>query len=356
MKIDIVILPSGDFQVDAERIIQARAWGFAAAWSAEWLCNPFFPLTIAAKCARSPFTLGTLAAQAIARSPMVSAQIAWDLTRQSGGRFVLGLDADRPGFLPSAADNNLPASAPGSAEETIGKIREYIDSLRAIWRTFQHDERLRFRGRHYQFRLMAPFFNPGPIADPDIPIFLSGDDSEVFALAGELCQGLHVNMLHSQSYLRDVVLPHLSRGLASAGRTRETFELAIPVLVLPPDMPDLLARAPEAHFDSSRKIIRYIFTRRHQAFAAYHGCADILASLRARALAGDSAATPHRLWRSFPPEILHEFAIMAEARPAAVAIRQRYRALADRVCIVVAEWDPEYIAALAAALQKQPLG
>ncbi|MCY4018885.1 MAG: LLM class flavin-dependent oxidoreductase [Chloroflexi bacterium] len=341
MKIDIFVQPSSDFGSYADRMLQAESWGCDAAWSAEWLSNPFFPLTIAAKKAQCPFTLGTVAAQALPRSPMITAQIAWDLARQTGGRFVLGLDAERPEFLPTGEG--------GQPLESIDKMREYLDSLRAIWRSFQYDERLRFRGKHYQFRLMAPFFNPGPIDHPEIPIFLSGDGGDVYALAGELCQGLHANVLHSRSYLRDVVMPNLSRGLESSARTRESFELAIPALIL---TPDILENDLDSQNDTGRRIASYAFARRNHSFAAYHGWEDLLASLRGSALSGDSGS----IWRSLPEEILREIAIVSEPEEAAAAIRQRYSGLADRVCLVFAVWNPETIAAIVADLKQQPLG
>lgn len=337
MKIDIFFQPGKDFHTCADRILQAEAWGFDAAWSAEWLSNPFFPLTIAAKNAQRPFTLGTTATYAFPRSPMITAQITWDLARQTGGCFVLGLDTEMPEFLP--------ADEGGQPPETIGKMREYIESLRAIWRSFQNDERLRFRGRHYQFRLMAPFFNPGPIKDPEIPIFLSGDGSDVYDLAGELCQGLHANVLHSQSYLRDVVVPHLSRGLESSGRARETFELAIPALVF---TPDILEKELGSQNDTGRDIASYVFARRNHSFASYHGWEELLDSLKGRALSGHRGS----IWGSLPEEILREIAIVAEPEQAAAAIRQRYSGLADRVCLVFAVWNPETIAAIVADLKK----
>ena len=337
MKIDILFQPGKDFRTSADRILGAETCGFDAVWSAEWLSNPFFPLTIAAKAAQRPFTLGTMAACSFPRSPMITAQIAWDLARQSGGRFALGLDADSPEFLPIGDGRQRP--------DTVSKMREYIESLRAIWRSFQYDERLRFRGRHYQFRLMAPFFNPGPNEDPDIPIFLSGDDSNIYDLAGELCQGLHVNLLHSRSYLRDVVLPQLSRGLESAGRSRETFELAIPALVLTPDVL-------EAGFASQNDVASYAFVRRNRSFAAFHGWEELLDSQRERALSGDKRA----IWHSLPEDILHQIAIVAEPERAAAAIRQRYSGLADRICLVFADWNPELIAAIVADLKTPRLG
>lgn len=353
MKIDI-LLPRSDFATAAQRIIQAENWGFDGVWSAEWQRNAFFPLTLAANDTRSPFALGALAAAASARSPMVTAQIAWDLASQSGGRFMLGLDAEAPSFLPAGEDE---APFVGAT-----KLREYIESLRAIWRTFQDDARLRFRGRHYQFRLMTPFFNPGPIANPDIAIFLSGDDSAVWTLAGELCQGWQANALHSASFLREQVLPALKLGLASAGRSRDSFELVTPVLLISPrllaqlektEKPGKNASANAAGNEAARindDFASYAFSRNYEAFAAYHGWQAPLDSLRAGALAGAGGA----LWQNMPEEMLREIAIVAQPENAPAAIAQRYSGLADRVCLICADWHPEEIARLAAGLREQP--
>lgn len=356
MKIDL-LLPRSDFATAAQRIIQAENWGFDGVWSAEWQRNAFFPLTLAANNTRSPFTLGALAAAASARSPMISAQIAWDLASQSDGRFMLGLDAEAPSFLPADEDDR--------PFECAAKLREYIESLRAIWRTFQDDARLRFRGRHYRFRLMTPFFNPGPIAKPDIPIFLSGDDSAVWTLAGELCQGWQASALHSASFLREQILPALKLGLASAGRSRDSFELVAPVPLISPrllahlentektEKTEKITSAKPARNEAARinnDFASYAFSRNYEAFAAYHGWQAPLDSLRARARAGAGGA----IWQSMPEDMLREIAIVAQPEHAPAAIAQRYSGLADRVCIIFADWHAEEIAGLAAGLREQP--
>ena len=340
MKVDIC-LPSGlDWRIDAAHILQAESFGCDAAWSLERLGNPFFPLTIAAKQAQCSFTLGTIGAYALPRSPMVTAQIAWDLARQTDGRFVLGLDAQTPGFQ---ADGDV-----GQPTDSIGKMREYIESLRAIWRTFQNDERLRFRGQHYQFRLMAPFFNPGPIDHPEIPIFLSGDDSDVYALAGELCQGVHANVLHTRSYLCDVVVPSLSRGLENAGRPRDSFELAVPVLVFTSDSDD---KDLDARNDVKQRIASHAINRTNRTFMAYHGWEDLLDPLRHYEMSGERDSA----WHFIPEEVLREIAIVEKPAQVSAAIRQRYSGFVDRVCLIFDAWSPELIATIVEDLKSQPL-
>lgn len=64
--------------------------GFDGITSAEAGHDPFLPLAVAAGHT-TRVTLGTNVAIAFPRSPMVSAQLAWDLQQLSGGRFQLGL-------------------------------------------------------------------------------------------------------------------------------------------------------------------------------------------------------------------------------------------------------------------------
>jgi hypothetical protein len=46
---------------------------------------------------------------------------------------------------------------------------------------------------------MTPFFNPGPIKNPEIPVHTAGVNTRLATLAGELCNGFHVHPFHSPS-------------------------------------------------------------------------------------------------------------------------------------------------------------
>ena len=50
---------------------------------------------------------------------------------------------------------------------------EYVESLRAIWRAWEHKEPLNYVGEHYQFTLMTPEFSPKPTGLPPVPIYLA---------------------------------------------------------------------------------------------------------------------------------------------------------------------------------------
>src|SRR5262249_43190201 len=119
---------------------------------------------------------------AFPRSPMLVAIAAWDLAAMSDGRFELGLGSQGRGNIEPRY--STPWTAPGA------RMREYVLALRAIFASFQHGAPLAFEGAHYRFTRLQPFFNPGPIAHPDVPIFLGAVQPKMTALAGEVADGL----------------------------------------------------------------------------------------------------------------------------------------------------------------------
>ena len=327
MKLDLRFSPSNDFHRDAAHILRAEQLGLNAAWTAESVHNPFFPLTLAAPHTQS-IQLGTQVALAFPRSPMVTAQIAWDLARQSDGRFILGLGTQ--------VRTHIERRFAEDWVDPVGRMREYIESLRAIWDTFQTDARLRFRGDHYQFRLMAPFFNPGPIQHPDIPIFLAGVNPKMCELAGELCQGLHAHPFHSAAYLRETVLPALSTGLRKAERDRSDIAIAVPVLAV-------TAATDAAMRQSTRRVKEriafYTSTPAYRRVIQLHGWSSLAEDLSTMARDG--------LWEEMlamiSDDVLHEIAIVAEPQNVLSAIEERYGGLADRVCLEWSERDSQLI-------------
>lgn len=322
MKLDLAIIPSGNPRRDIAVMKRAEQLGFDAAWVSEAAHNPFIPLTLAAK-ETGRIRLGTQVAQAFPRSPMVTAQIAWDLSRQSGGRFILGLGTQ------TQSNNEERFSEDG--EDPVGRMREYIESLRAIWQTFQTNARLRYRGEHYRFRLMAPFFNPGPISHPAIPIYLAGVNPGFCQLAGEIGQGLHAPAFHTRAYLRNVVLPAVEAGLRTAERTRRDFTLAVPVTVIC-GQNEIERR--RASMPVRERLAICGAAPAYRAVMRKQGWEDLADEL--------SAMARHQRWdemtNAITDDVLEEFAIIAEPGEASARLHEAYRGLADRVCLL---WDAE---------------
>jgi probable F420-dependent oxidoreductase len=222
MKVDYLFPPSPP-EGATEAARHAAEIGYDGFFTAETQYDPFLPLALASQAAPE-LAMGTAITVAFPRSPMVMAMTAWDLARMSQGRFMLGLGTQiRPHIIRRFS---TVWDRPGP------RLREYILSLRAIWDTWQNATPLSFDGEYYQFSLMTPFFNPGPISHPEIPVYIAGVGPHLSRLAGELCQGFHVHPFHTVRYLDEVVLPGITTGAEASGRALEDVARATSVFVM----------------------------------------------------------------------------------------------------------------------------
>jgi probable F420-dependent oxidoreductase len=150
---------------------------------------------------------------AFPRSPMNVAHAAWDLQAFSGGRFELGLGSQVRG--------NIVGRYSTPWEPPVPRMREYVNALRAIWDCWQNGGPLDFQGAAYRFTKMQPFFNPGPIEHPQIPILLGAVGPKMTRLVGEVADGMMSHPTNSAPrYLREVTVPEIEAGAAAAGRER----------------------------------------------------------------------------------------------------------------------------------------
>jgi probable F420-dependent oxidoreductase len=178
----------------------------------------------AALAATGRLRVATSVLVAFPRSPMAVAHAAWDLAELSGGRFALGLGSQVRGNVTGRYST---AWAP-----PIPRMREYVGALRAVFDTWQNGAPLRFEGQHYRFTRMQPFFAPGKLERPEIPIWLGGIGPGMTALAGEVADALVTHPTSSAPrYLREVVIPRIARGAARAGRDPAACGLVVAPLV-----------------------------------------------------------------------------------------------------------------------------
>ena len=168
--------------------------------------------------------VGTGVLLAFPRSPMIVAIAAWDLQRMSGGRFELGLGTQVKGNIEKRYSTAWTAPVP--------RMREYIGSLRAIFDSFQNGVPLNYVGEQYQFTRLQPFFNPGPIEHPELPVFMGAVGPLMTALAGEVSDGMITHPTNTPPrYIREVALPRLQKGAARAGRSPDQVKLILGALI-----------------------------------------------------------------------------------------------------------------------------
>ncbi len=168
--------------------------------------------------------VGTAVLVAFPRSPMTVAVAAWDLQRLSGGRFELGLGTQ--------IRQNIEERYSARWDAPVPQLREYVQSLRAIFHSFQSGERLHFSGEHYRFTRLQPFFNPGPIEHPHIPIYCGAVGPAMTRMVGKVADGMITHPTNTPPrYIREVCLPRLQAGFAAADRDGGDFRLILGPLV-----------------------------------------------------------------------------------------------------------------------------
>ena len=314
MKFDVTVFPQ-NLNTAASIAQQVEAYGFDALWTTETSHNPFLPLTHAAS-ATQRIELGTAIAVAFPRSPMITAQIAWDLAAQSSGRFILGLGTQVKPHIEKRFSTTWTAPAP--------RLREYIEALRAIWDNFQNGTPLKYRGEQYRFTLMSPFFTPGPIDYPNVPIYIAGVNEHLCRLAGEMCQGFHVHSFHTVRYLQGVVIPNIERGAQKAGRQRADCALSCAVFVVTGK--DAQEIQENSGFVRSQ-IAFYASTPSYRPVMELHGWGELADRL--------NGLSREQRWfemgELIGDEVLNTFAVVAPVDELPHAVKARYEGLLDRV-------------------------
>jgi probable F420-dependent oxidoreductase len=313
VKLDVGML-THDLKTIPDYARKVEALGFDCLWSAETQHNPYLPLAVAAGVT-SRIKLGTSIAVVFARSPMVTAQIAWDLQSASDGRFILGLGTQVKGH--NERRFSVKFESPGP------KMREAVLAIRAIWDTWQNGTKLDFKGAFYRFDLMTPFFAPEPIAHPRIPIYIAGVNRLMCRIAGEVCDGLHVHPFNSPKYLREYVQPAVEEGLAASGRTRADFTYVTMTFVVIADTEDEAARQRQA---VKQQIAFYASTRTYEPVLAAHGWQDLVPHLHRKSVAGDWAGMADLI----TDEMLETYAVVGTYDTIARRIADRYAGLLDR--------------------------
>jgi len=314
MKLDCAL--AMEALVEAPAVARAAEdLGFAGMWTNDTKHNPFITLAVAS-LHTARLELGTGVAVAFSRSPMVTAQTAWDLARLSGGRFLLGLGTQVKAHIERRF--GMPWDPP------VPKLREYIGAVRSIWKSWQDGAPLRVEGTYYRLSLMGPFFNPGPNPTPEIPILIAGVNAGLCRLAGEIADGFIAHPMHSAEYLRAFVLPHLAEGLARSGRTRADLQLYAPVIIAAGETSEELDAA----------------VARARARIAFYGSTPTYRPLLEIIGYGDVADRLHRLVAErrmdelpgqVPDAVLDAIVVRGSYEQIGHELRARYGGLLDRV-------------------------
>ena len=317
-----------EIQAAARRAEQA---GFERLGVPEITGDPFLSVGVAA-LATERIALTTAIAVAFPRSPMVTAQTAWSLQVNSGGRFTLGLGTQ------VKAHNERRFSTPWG--KPAARMKEYVESLRAIWRTWEKREPLRYEGEHYRFSLMTPEFSPDPSGLARVPVYVAAVRPTMIETVASYADGIRLHGFCTRRYLDEIALPRMHAGLERAGRDRSTFEVCGGGFV---------ATGPNADaVRNLREMVRYRVafygsTPSYHPVLELHGWGELAQKLHACSRSGR--------WGDMPglvtDEVLDEFVVSATYDRLGEAVEKRFGGKTDSVELML---PPEIDPALAGAL------
>jgi probable F420-dependent oxidoreductase len=314
MKIDTIAMGRSLRDVP-NLVLEIEDCGFTGVWFTESGRTAYTGCTAAALTAQH-LDIGTAIAVAFPRSPMVTAQVAWELADATDGRFVLGLGTQVKAHIErrySAAFEH-----PGS------RLREYVLAVKAIFRAFQGDEPLDFHGRFWNFDLMPEMWSPGPIANPNVPVYISAVRPWSARMAGEVCDGIHVHPFHSMRYLQEVVLPAVHEGATSAGRDPDGIAVVCPIMAILGDTEEERVKARD---QTRLRIAFYGSTRTYSGVFDLHGWEGTADRLHELQRAGDLKG----MQATITDEMLEVYSLESTWDGLADALVEKYGGIADRI-------------------------
>lgn len=295
--------------------------GFSGMLFTETSQTPWMSMAAAAAAAPT-LELSTGIAVAFARSPIVSAALAWELAENTEGRFRLGLGSQVKAHVERRYSAAYDPPGP--------RMRDYLQAVQACLRAFRGEERLHHDGPYYKMSLLPAEWAPRRHAFGDVKVDVSAVGPWMCEMAGAVADGIHVHPFHSMPYLRDRLLPAVAAGAEGAGRTAADVDLIIPVFAVPGDTPEERA----ALVERTRFQIAFYGSTRNYAYQFDDlGFEGTSARINERMKAGDLTGMAALI----TDEMLEHYAVICRWDELADRLLERYRGVASRVVMYLAE-------------------
>jgi len=298
-------------------------FGYDGAYTFEGPHEPFLPLAAAA-LATEKLELSTSIAVAFSRNPMTLANIGYDLQLMSKGRFTLGLGSQIKPHIEKRY--SMPWSSPAK------RMKEMVNAIKAIWSCWHEGKDLDFRGNFYQHTLMTPIFNPGknPYGLPKI--YVAGVGPLMTQAAAESGDGFLVHPFHTTSFLENITMPSVKKGLEL--NSGKEFDISIGIMIATGITDEEIGNARDA---CKAQIGFYGSTPAYKVVLEQHGWEGIQLELNSLSKKG--------LWQDMPSlisdEMLERIAVTGTPNEVSTMILERYGSIASRIAPSVFSGDPE---------------
>ncbi|MEX2626357.1 MAG: TIGR03617 family F420-dependent LLM class oxidoreductase [Ilumatobacteraceae bacterium] len=315
MRVDVMTFPRPLRDV-GPNALAARGAGFDGLLFTEAGRTAF--LSVAAAALAAPgLDLATGVAVAFPRSPMVTAQVAWELQETSGGRFRLGLGTQVRAHVERRFGVEFDPPGP--------RLRDYVAAVKACFAGFR-GQALDHHGPYYELTLLNPQWSPGAIDVVDPPVDVAAVNPWMLAMAGEVADGVHIHPIGHPGYLRGTAFPAIAEGAHRAGRDPGDLDVIVPVTTIVGDTDAEIATAR----DRARRSLSFYGSTPNYAFiwneAGFEGTTD---RIRAHQKAGDIDA----MMAEITDDHLRVFCTESSWDGLADALVSRYADLATRLVL-----------------------
>lgn len=246
-----------------ERVKLAEQLGYESVYLTHIAGRESLTVVTAYALATERIRVGTGVVPIYTRTPATMAQTAATIADLSGGRHVLGLGVSHRPVVEGWHGQTI--------DKPVAEMREYVAIVRAILRGEQPPEGEKWR---------TGFVLAQNLLQPDLPIYIAALSPAMLRLAGEIADGVML-WLCNPAYIRDVVVPEVTKGRERAGKTLEGFDIV-------PAVPAALVDDAAAAYAAMRKdLIPYFGLPFYRAMLERSGFDAEIAGYDAAAQAGD---------------------------------------------------------------------
>jgi probable F420-dependent oxidoreductase len=176
-------------------------------------------------------------------------------------------------------------------------------------------------------------------------IFLAGVGELMTEVAGEVCDGVFCHGFTTEKYLREVTIPALERGRATAGKTMDGFEIVGPSFVVTGTTDEQMSKAAAA---TRQQIAFYGSTPAYRKVLDVHGWGGMQDELNRLSKQGKW----EEMGSLIDDEILNTFAVVGAPETVAPELGRRYADVIDRLSFYAPyESDPDRWAPVMEALK-----
>jgi alkanesulfonate monooxygenase SsuD/methylene tetrahydromethanopterin reductase-like flavin-dependent oxidoreductase (luciferase family) len=211
-----------------ERVRLAESLGYEAVYVTHIAGRESLTVLTAYALATQSIRIGTGVVPIYTRTPATMAQTAATIDDLSAGRLTLGLGVSHRPVVEGWHGQTI--------DRPVAEMREYVEIVRAVLRGEDPP-----RGEKWQTGFRLAGLDPRP----DLPIYIAALSPAMLRLAGEIADGVLL-WLCNPDYIRNVVVPEVTRGRERAALRLDGFDIVAAV-------PAALTEAPDQAYAAMRK-------------------------------------------------------------------------------------------------------